>query len=469
MVFGSAWFGLIGWTIIPDLATRQLLAFSHKTLASKVPAFTPPVPGTPAYRKHYAYTFASVVLGYLLYNMVQSSRALPPNFYEILGVAPDVDENGLKLAFRAFAKKNHPDRPEVGKDVVRFAYDRFGPSVLSWKSCSTQREYLYHGILQSSGYHIVTGAALLFWSTIGKPSPISFWRYLLFSAFLVSEMSLILAPTGKSTFIFTYLFPNRITYQHVLFLHQLFLFFSVALSRVAPLFSSPEYDAQTEKAILEKTRALASMADREASIILHADLHSITPSPSKPSPITNGRATIPLMTPLPPADTMSFYKSESISNKMRDLIIEHNLKKDSGPLRTAWEYAVQRGRALAALAESVTGEGQGDELVNTSSSSSSTALASSNLSTSIQHSKKNFWEAAVATPTAASTSAVDPSGSSLIDGSTYYVVDDHHENKADQATTINGASEPLPSPRPSPPRSRPASPMKKSSTEVLMD
>ncbi len=82
------------------------------------------------------------------------------------------------------------------------------------------------------------------------------------ASFLVSELALILAPTGKTN-IFTYLFPNRITYQHVLFLHQLFLFFSVALSRVAPLFSPPDDDPRTEKAILEKTQILASMADRE--------------------------------------------------------------------------------------------------------------------------------------------------------------------------------------------------------------
>lgn len=55
---------------------------------------------------------------------------------------PGVDEVGLKLAFRAFARKYHPDRPGVGKQgeawfiqvrdafealrdpVVRFAYDR---------------------------------------------------------------------------------------------------------------------------------------------------------------------------------------------------------------------------------------------------------------------------------------------------------------------------------------------------------
>ncbi len=143
MASGSAWLGLVGWTVVPDFATRHALSFIHTNLAAKVPTFTPPVPGTPAYRKHYAYTFACVVLGYLFYNMVQSARALPPNFYEILGVAPDVDENGLKIAFRQFAKRNHPDRPGVGEEgaqvfmmvrevfealknpVVRFAYDRY--------------------------------------------------------------------------------------------------------------------------------------------------------------------------------------------------------------------------------------------------------------------------------------------------------------------------------------------------------
>lgn len=66
---------------------------------------------------------------------------MPRNFYEILNVSPDIDESGLKFAFRAFARKNHPDRVgkagesvfievrdafEALKDpVVRFAYDRY--------------------------------------------------------------------------------------------------------------------------------------------------------------------------------------------------------------------------------------------------------------------------------------------------------------------------------------------------------
>jgi len=128
-------FSLFGWTFIPDFATNHLLNFVYRAAP-----FITPQPGSVQYRKHYAISYGVVVISYLTYTLVQSSSAMPPNFYEILGVRPDVDENGLKLAFRAFARRYHPDKTgpqgeqlfmyvrdafEALKDpVVRFAYDR---------------------------------------------------------------------------------------------------------------------------------------------------------------------------------------------------------------------------------------------------------------------------------------------------------------------------------------------------------
>lgn len=127
---------LVGWSVVPDFATKHVLSFCHKF--SVLPAPTNQL----TYRKQYALTFAFVVLTYLSYNLVESARSMPPNFYQILSVDPTVDESGLKTAFRQFAKKNHPDRPGVGRNgeelfimvrdvyealkdpVVRFAYDR---------------------------------------------------------------------------------------------------------------------------------------------------------------------------------------------------------------------------------------------------------------------------------------------------------------------------------------------------------
>ena len=49
---------------------------------------------------------------------------------------------------------------------------------MTWSQhCRTTREFLKRGLMVSSGYHIVTGIALLFWSAIGKPSVVSFVRF----------------------------------------------------------------------------------------------------------------------------------------------------------------------------------------------------------------------------------------------------------------------------------------------------
>lgn len=131
---------IAGWSILPDLLTRHTLSFIYQTVF-KFFHRSPPLQGSPAYVQHYRYTYTAVVLGYLLYNFLAASTAVSKNFYQLLDIRPDtVDDNELKMAFRAFARKHHPDRVgpqgeayfiqvrdafEALKDpVVRFAYDR---------------------------------------------------------------------------------------------------------------------------------------------------------------------------------------------------------------------------------------------------------------------------------------------------------------------------------------------------------
>lgn len=140
---------------------------------------------------------------------------------------------------------------------------------------------------------------------------------------------------------------------------------------------------------------------------------------------------------------------------MRDLIIEHNLKKDSGPLRSAWERAVLVGRALSSPS---TGDSAGP---------SASTMDSAHMQT--QNRAKNFWEAA-----AGGSGASDPSGSAIIDGSAYYVVEGHPtKNTPEDKLESPNANEPLPSPRPSPPRSpsprHSGSPTKKMPRELWVD
>ena len=182
---------MAGWYFIPDFVTRQLVSFSHRYMRD------PPKPGTPAFSKHYRAAYATVVIGFLAYSLIEVHRAMPTNFYDTLDVHLDFTEEELNKASRAFARKNHPDRGGVEevfiqgrlafnilKDpITRFAYDRcaarhegplilslthprFGPDTATWTNCKTQREFLRYGLIQSAGYHIVTGVGLFIWSMI---------------------------------------------------------------------------------------------------------------------------------------------------------------------------------------------------------------------------------------------------------------------------------------------------------------
>ncbi|KAI0067585.1 chaperone J-domain-containing protein [Artomyces pyxidatus] len=341
----QALFSLIGWSYIPDFITSRLLRYLRPYLR------------TPITELHYRITFALVVLSYLLYNFIEASRSTPPNFYELLNVRPQVDENGLKSAFRLFARKNHPDRVgadgaaafmavrtgyEALKDPVRrWAYDRFGPDILLCEHCATPREYLNRGLVQSMGFHIVSGLLLLFFSALGRSSGVAFWRYALFFLFTASELSLLFSPSpssinGASFSILSVVFPTRLPFQHIRLLHQVFMFLSIALSRVAPvLFPSDDVvpEDATPDAILQKIK----MMDREVYIILRNEVTSITSDKPRPSPQ-------PATTSTTGIDDETLAR---LTQEMENLIIEGRLATEGGELARVRNEVLQRaGTAL---------------------------------------------------------------------------------------------------------------------------
>ena len=129
---------LAGWSYLPDFAAKQLLGLYHRYLIAKGTA--PPKPRTVEWIRGYRICYALSILSYLVYNLIEASRSTPPNFFEILGLAPDADDTSVRSAYRAFAKRYHPDRAgpqsepmfmavrdayEALKDPVkRFAYER---------------------------------------------------------------------------------------------------------------------------------------------------------------------------------------------------------------------------------------------------------------------------------------------------------------------------------------------------------
>jgi hypothetical protein len=221
----------------------------------------------------------------------------------------------------------------------------------------------------------------------------------------VTEISLVLSPNSSSVpssklpfpiasghtthTIFYALFPERITHQHILFLHQLFLFLSIALSRVVPVLISAFSPApknlspQEHRQLAERLTGLSMIADREASMMMNTVLHSIT-SPTEDHEDVSSLARprpyeMPSQIPSAPGASTSdpsFYTDVSsltgpffvvvslyclpdakyietsrtrllqmLTKEIEDLIIEANIKQDEGPLRSIWESAVRRARA----------------------------------------------------------------------------------------------------------------------------
>jgi hypothetical protein len=95
------------------------------------------------------------------------------------------------------------------------------------------------------------------------------WRYLLLLALGACELSLVL--NQNSLGLLKNIFPYRVPYQHIAFLHQLFIFCSVAITQVVPvLFPDPftikPDDPRTYTPFIERISALSKVADRECKV-----------------------------------------------------------------------------------------------------------------------------------------------------------------------------------------------------------
>ncbi|KAI0774844.1 hypothetical protein BD413DRAFT_603418 [Trametes elegans] len=375
------------WYYLPAFCTRQLLSALHVAYA-RVFRRAPPSPGTPEYAFHHRMTYLLFATGYLLYNLYDASATVEPNYYEMLGLAPTADEGMLKTAFRQFARRYHPDRAgsqsesmfievrdaydALKSPVKRFAYERFGPEALKWQQCTTLREYVRHGLLQASGFYIVSLCSLVIIHIL-NPSPVSFWRYIMLALTAVYELLFLLKPstngvanpdfssvlftdpaTASHTGLFGFLWPQRVPYQHVRFLHTLWVLASFALSNVAPVVlpaPSPEFQ---EKWILNEAQQIATLSTsltREASALLTTLLHSVhgprTGTPASPD-------TFPYLGALPTADGRPADAAVALlAEEMEHLLLEAQIRADRGPLRSAVDNAVERRRREIARGVSV--------------------------------------------------------------------------------------------------------------------
>jgi hypothetical protein len=129
-----------GWFTLPNWATNVTVVLLNRAVSHFKPNYSPPAKGSPQAVDQWRYSYAFVMISYLVTTTIHSCLSMPLNFYEILGVGPDAEDQALKVAFRTFARRNHPDRvgpkgaplfiavrdafEALNHPVKRFAYDR---------------------------------------------------------------------------------------------------------------------------------------------------------------------------------------------------------------------------------------------------------------------------------------------------------------------------------------------------------
>lgn len=148
---------------------------------------------TPASYRRLLITILSLYLAFSLAASV-IPILLKPSFYDVLGVPRLAEPADISAGWKAFARRNHPDRQRgpgsdaelsaeifrIGRvaydtladDEHRWAYDRFGPDSTNWwKFCATRREFLKRGLQDTLSFYVssvLIYAAMAFFGTGAK-------------------------------------------------------------------------------------------------------------------------------------------------------------------------------------------------------------------------------------------------------------------------------------------------------------
>lgn len=154
-----------------------------------------PQPPSPRYARDRRRIFILVVTSYLLYTLYETFHQVQVagDFYRALGVSPLADDKTIKTRFRRLAAQHHPDKLGVGdsagadsyfvylkaaQDTLldpakRFAYDRFGPDILTWGDRRTMQDFLAAALQRTIPQYVAGFLTIVFlnftwWSDWGR-------------------------------------------------------------------------------------------------------------------------------------------------------------------------------------------------------------------------------------------------------------------------------------------------------------
>lgn len=248
-----------------------------------------------------------MILAYLAYTIYAADHQLllAGDFYRTLGVPHNVDERALQSRFRRLTVQFHPDKAASGADKAaveavyvqlqsardvlvdpakRFAYDRFGPDVLQWRTCKTVRDFVFTGVQSMTVYYVASGSGLVLLGVLGYLQGGKYWRYLLMAMLFVIELQVLTRPSFPTILTnainpfltATKLRPAFLPFQLLALLRQLAITFFIALSQLGPLLQGSAPTGQdvgkvsTEQ--LDRLDALVRVTDQEIGRLLHLEM-----------------------------------------------------------------------------------------------------------------------------------------------------------------------------------------------------
>ncbi|KAL2351485.1 hypothetical protein BJ546DRAFT_852636 [Cryomyces antarcticus] len=298
---------IAGWYILPNLATGWIQSIYY---GIAIRAGDPkPQPGSPNFIRDQRRIHIAVILAYLLYTIYEADWQIRQagDFYQALGVSPDVDDKALQSRFRRLTVLHHPDkialsdkRPAAeayflhlkqARDTLidpakRFAYDRLGSDMLECKHCSTIRDYLDFGAKSIYPYYVGGGLFMILLYFLGHAQWGPYWRFLAFAFLAVLELHTITRPTFpaiierllNAVFAAVTVHPPYLPFQLLTLARKVVITLFIALNQLGPLIqprrnpiAQQDPDAAQQQQI-HRLELLAKATDQEATRLLGLDL-----------------------------------------------------------------------------------------------------------------------------------------------------------------------------------------------------
>ncbi|OAV96503.1 hypothetical protein PTTG_00961 [Puccinia triticina 1-1 BBBD Race 1] len=329
---------------------RPTLPESHRTAADEKPIYNPihelqKTEYDRRARHHHSIAHGLVIGLYLGYTLiVDYQKQTGQNHYSVLGIQSNslafnattqsvpedlntvrlqiirgdlLDESGLKSHWRRVARSFHPDKlsPPAGvrsedeiaawkakvesqfirmreayetlnDNTKRWAYDRFGPTILQWKNCITLREYLIEGIKNTCPFYGFSFSSLLLIGTLRKTDAGTFWRWTIMML-VVGFEAIILTSTSltRISYYMSLIFPNRAPFEHIELLRQFFIAGSCVATQISGIiYSVPEEKNRSRSleqsiepmlGLVDQVQEYSALANVELVKLLFNDLHPI--------------------------------------------------------------------------------------------------------------------------------------------------------------------------------------------------